>query len=330
MIRLYFAATFTTASAAAVVAGDAPWNLVTGIYLSDATGAPIFQPISGYNAFLLNKYYPSGTYKSTTGPIDSYNPHIGPDYAFAASSTSGSANFYIDLDLEQDTATGYGCIPNLDSNAALQLKIDYAIYTVAFTGTTPSAATLAVRTSQYYWAPVGATVNGRPAETAPPGAGAYREIRFETQTVTASAENTVATQSRGGMVQGALLVSRAAGTRTAYTAASNVGVILDNVAVHEGVPLEEWMHSIRQDSGLYGATITTSYAPVTAGQVSGTDTGVLPINHAMWNKYRDTWLSTRAGSLAQYKVTPGASATTMEIVTSLMQASDNGAFFARF
>src|SRR5690242_4243806 len=53
-LALYFTASFTAASGAAVVAGDAPWNLITNITLTDATGQPILQPVSGYNLYLIN------------------------------------------------------------------------------------------------------------------------------------------------------------------------------------------------------------------------------------------------------------------------------------
>src|SRR3954469_577555 len=47
-ISLLFTASVTSASAGAVVAGDGPFNLISGITLTDATGQPIFQPVSGY------------------------------------------------------------------------------------------------------------------------------------------------------------------------------------------------------------------------------------------------------------------------------------------
>jgi hypothetical protein len=122
-------------ASAAVVAGDAPWNLITGVTLTDATGQPVYQPISGYNLYLLNKYLPAGgEYDNTQTPFG--NQHLGPEYTFTASSTSGSATFRLELPFEQDPKTGYGCIPNLDSNASLQLKVDYAVTTVAFSGGT--------------------------------------------------------------------------------------------------------------------------------------------------------------------------------------------------
>ena len=328
-IELLFTATFTCASAAATVAGDAPWNLVSGITFSDATGSPILQTISAYNLYLVNKWLPSGTEKT-----DIYrpwvNPHAGPEYAYSASGASGSATFRLFIDMELDYATAYGCIPNLDANAALQLKIDYAIYTVAFTGTTPSAATLSVRVSQHYWAPVATTLQGRPVSSAPPGAGDYVETRIENVPVSASAENIVQTQSRGGMVQGAILVSRAAGVRTAITAGSNFGILLDNYALFEGIPIEEWYGQIRRGTGNQGADITTSYAPITAGTAAGIDRGVIPVLYQLTNSYRDTSLATRGGSLVQYKATPGASATTLEIVTRIIQSKDSSAFYARY
>ena len=48
-IALLFEFSGTAASAGALAAGDGPFNLVSGITLTDATGQSITQPISGYN-----------------------------------------------------------------------------------------------------------------------------------------------------------------------------------------------------------------------------------------------------------------------------------------
>jgi hypothetical protein len=61
--------------------------------------------------------------------------------------------------------------------------------------------------------------------------------------------------------------------------------------------------------------------------VSGLDRGVVPINFDGLSGGRDSWLNTRAGSLFQMKVTPGASATTLEIITQLAQVKDAAAFY---
>lgn len=327
-IGLVFTASVTSASAGAVVAGDGPFNLITGITLTDATGQPITQPISGYNLYLVNKYFSSGNV-DTNIPRAWGNPHLGPEYAYSSTATTGTAKFRLDLDLEQDYETGYGCIPNLDSNASLQLKIDVAASTVAFSGTTTTVATVAVRVSQYYWAPVGSTTGGVANQTQPDGFGDFLETRYETQTVTAAAENTVPINNRGGLVKGFLLISRAAGARVAYTAGSNFGLVYDNNAIDEGITLEEQQDMLRRTYGYIGADLGTSYAPLSAGVLPGLDNGVMALNFGALSGGRDSWLSTRVGTLLQVKATPGAAATQLEIVTMLMQVKDPAAFFAQ-
>lgn len=326
-VSLFFTFTGTYASGAAVVAGDGPFNLISNITLTDSTGQPVVQPVSGYNAYLINKYLPNGS-QSTNEPRFWDNPQAGPEFAYSApSGTSVAATWRIDLDFEMDARTGYGCIPNLDSNASLQLRVDYAVSTVAFTGTTPSNHQIVMRVSQEYWAPVGNAIGNTPVQPSPPGAGDYMETRYETQTVSASSENLVTLTNRGGLIKGLLLVSRAAGTRTAITAASNLGILLDNQPINEGIPIEEHYDQYRRIYGYVGADLTTSYAPLTAGTIAGLDRGVVPINFGALSLGRNSWLNTRAGSLFQVKVTPGASATTLEIITQLAQVKDANAFY---
>ena len=326
-ISLLFTATYTTSASAAVTGSDSPWNLISGITLTDATGQPIFQPVSGYNLYLINKYLASGVV-DTNIPRAWGNPQLGPEYAFSATGTSGTATFRLDLDLEQDYNNGYGCIPNLDANASLQLKIDVGPTSNAFTGGTASAATVAVRVAQYYWAPVGGVVGGQAVTTTPAGFGDYIETRYETQPANASSENTFSLTNRGGLIKGIIAVSRAAGARTAFTAASNVGLILDNNPIDEGIPLEEQYDSIRRTYGYIGTDLTTSYAPLTAGVLPGLDRGVMVWNFDALSGGRDSWLSTRVGSLLQVKLTPGASATQMEFITQLAQVKDPAAFYS--
>jgi hypothetical protein len=327
-LSLFFTATLTMSGSGALVTGDGPWNLIQNITLTDATGQAIIQPISGFNLYLVNKYLSFGSVENTNRPQPWQSQQLGPDFNFASTTTTGTATFRLDLDLEQDYNNGYGCIPNLDSNASLQLKIDYAASTVAFGGTI-TASTLAVRVAQYYWAPVGSTVGGVAASTQPVGFGDYVETRYETQTVSASAENTVAVTNRGGLIKGMIAISRAAGVRTAYTAATNVGLLLDNNAIDEGIPLEEQQDYLRRTYGYMGTDLTTSYAPITtAGTVPGLDRGVMVWPFGAESGGRDSWLATRVGSLLQFKITPGASATTLEIVTLLAQVKDAGSFYA--
>jgi hypothetical protein len=326
-VSLLFTQTVTFASTGAVVTGDGPWNLINGITITDSTGQAIQQPISGFNQYLVNKYLSFGSTENTNIPRAWANPMAGSDYAYSATTTSGTAQFRLDIDFEQDYNSGYGCIPNLDSNASLQVRIDYAPYTNAFTGTTPTGVALSVRVAQYYWAPVGSTVGGVAAETTPTGFGDYVETRYETQTAAASAENTFNLTNRGGMIKGIIAVSRAAGARTAYTASTNCGLLLDNNAIDEGIPIEEQYDLLRRMYGYIGTDLTTSYAPITAGTLPGLDRGVVVWPYGGLSGGRDSWLVTRIGSLLQTKLTPGASATQMEFITQLAQVKDAASFY---
>jgi len=107
------------------------------------------------------------------------------------------------------------------------------------------------------------------------GFGDYVETRFETQTVSASAENTVNVTNRGGLIKGIIAVSRAAGVRTAVTATSNVGLLLDNNAIDEGITLEEHYDQLRRTYGYIGTDLTTAYTPLTAGTLPGLDRDVV-------------------------------------------------------
>lgn len=328
-VSLLFTFTGTAASAGALVAGDGPFNLINAVTLTDATGQPIYQPISGYNLYLVNKYLPSGI-ENDNNIFRSYqNPQQGAEYAYSASATTFAATFRLDLDLEQDNKTGYGCIPNLDSNASLQLKIDVAAYTAAFTGTTVSVASLSVRVDQHYWAPVGAMTGGIANQTVPSGYGDFLETRYESQTVTALAENTVAVTNRGGLVKGIVAVSRAAGARVAFPTGNNVGLVFDNNAIDEGILMSTQQDQLRRTYGFMGADVATSYAPLTAGTSSGLDNGVVVWNFASLAGGRDSWLSTRVGTLLQLKLTPGTAATQLELVTQLAQVKDPASFYER-
>lgn len=327
-INMLFSATTNWASAGVVVNGDGPFRLVTGVTITDATGQPIIQPVSGYNLYLINKYF--GHAQNSNYPTPWENPVLSPEYAYSSTGTVGTAAFRLDLDFEMDAATGYGCIPNLDSNASLQLKIDYAASTVAFGGTTIGVSTLSVRVSTEYWAPVASSQGGVAVEVAPPGAGDYLETRYETQVASASSENLVTLTNRGGLVKGVILISRAAGARVAITAASNLGILLDNQPINEGIPIEEHYDFTRRQYGYPGTdvAVASAFAALTAGTLSGADLGVVPIDFDALSVGRASWLNTRAGSLFQVKVTPGAAATQLEILTQLAQVKDHGSFYS--
>ncbi|HXK36070.1 MAG TPA: hypothetical protein VJ553_00625 [Candidatus Paceibacterota bacterium] len=330
-VRCHFSQTWATNAGGAIVGGDAPWNLITNVTLTDATGQPVTQPLTGYQWYLVNKYLPTGTIK-TNHPRNWNNPHMGPEFAYAvAAGTTGTANFRLDLDFEQDYNSGYGCIPNLDSNASLQLRIGIAAAATAFAGGVPTAAQMALVVQQDYWAPVAGMLGGQPVNTQPVGFGDFVETRAETGQATAAAVNLLTVTNRGGLIKGMILVSRAAGARVPFAPGSNVDLIVDNIPQDEGCTLESHNDMVRRTYGYVGADIAAgaaAYAPLGAGVTSGLDTGVI-----IWPFYalsggRETWLNTRVGSQVQVRVTPGAAATQTEFITQLGQIRSPEVFYA--
>lgn len=330
-IRIYACQTWVGTTG--ILSGaDAPWNLLQNITLTDATGQPITQPISGYNLYLVNKYLPSGTVK-TNNPRACNNPHTGPEFVYtvAGNQLTATAVFRLDIDLERDVNSGYCCVPNLDSNASLQLRIDVAQVTAAFTGATATAAGMTVRIEQDYWAPVASTLAGQPVNTQPVGFGDFVETRYETGVATAAAANLLTVTNRGGLIEGIIMVSRAAGARVAFTATSNVDLIVDNNPVDEGITLESHQDMVRRTYGHIGADIGVAagaYAPLAAGTYPGLDNGVMAWPFYALAGGRETWLNTRVGSQVQVRVTPGAAATQTEFITLLGQVKDGATFYS--
>ena len=133
--------------------------------------------------------------------------------------------------------------------------------------------------------------------------------------------------NRGGLIKGIIAVSRAAGVRTAYTPLTNAGLVYDNNAIDEGIKVNTQQDFLRRTYGYLGADLTTSYAPLTPGVLPGLDSGVLVWPFSFEAASRDTWLSTRVGTLLQLKVTPGAGASQIELITQLAQVRDPAAFY---
>ena len=187
-----------------------------------------------------------------------------------------------------------------------------------------------MRVESDYWAPVASSLNGMTVDAQPPGVGDYLETRYETQTVAPGAENIIQFTNRGGLVKNVIMIMRRGnGTRLDNIAGSNVGILLDNQPINEGIPLESHNNNVRR---LYGYNGADRAAPTVLGPgvTSGLDGGVLVLPFHGLSGGRDSWLNTRAGSLFQAKVTPGSTsggATMVEIITQIAQVKEAGAFY---
>lgn len=153
----------TGSGGSAAAAGDAPWNALTNIVLTDTNGRPLVGPLGGYDLYLINKY---GGYAGTTMDPASY-----PSYS--AVSANGEFAFRLRIPVEITSRDALGCLPNLTSAATYRLEYyvnaEGTIYSTAPVTTTPA---LNVKCYAEVWSqPMPTAPDGVPNETMPPAVG---------------------------------------------------------------------------------------------------------------------------------------------------------------
>lgn len=134
-------------TAAAVAAGDAPFNVFGFLGLFDVNGAPIYGPFTnGYNAFLIGKY----------GAYHRYFDARQND--FQAVQTSGNFRFWLYIPLEFNRRNALGSLANLNAAATYKLQMSLNPSTTIYsTPPTPTLPTIRVRVWLDAWAQPPAT-----------------------------------------------------------------------------------------------------------------------------------------------------------------------------
>jgi hypothetical protein len=138
---------------------DYPWNLLSEVTLLDVNGAPIFGPLSGYQAFLTNLY---GGYNFRQ------DPRLAPDYASAATAFT----FGIRIPVEIHHNNGLGALAN--QNAAAAYKVRLVMNNLANLYSAAPSVNASVRIRGYLeaWSqPTPNDLGGRPQAIAPPQHG---------------------------------------------------------------------------------------------------------------------------------------------------------------
>lgn len=185
---------------------DAPWSALQNVTITDTNGTPLFGPLDGYDAYLVNKW--------TLGP--NQDPVVNPAHAAVATGAgaSGSFTFMLYLPVEASPVDGFCSLPN--TSAASTFKLAYtvapasAVYGVAPATTLP---TVRVRASaDCYEAPSAVDTAGVPNEMTPPFAGSSMYTsrnQYNPQTGTFNVRFTRV----GNFIRSLILINRVAGSR---------------------------------------------------------------------------------------------------------------------
>jgi len=156
--------TSIAASATGVVnyAEDAPFSIYDTIELDDTNSKPIFGPVTGWDAAIINKH---GGYSHSDDPRNNSDTFL---------LTSGSAlafGFVLRLPVELVHRDAFGSVPNKSASATYQLKLRLAGYAVGSVFNTVGAQTVTVRTriQQFGWMdPQPVDIQGNPVQATPP------------------------------------------------------------------------------------------------------------------------------------------------------------------
>jgi hypothetical protein len=298
MRSLLVTCTTTTAGGATGTAqADAPFNLFTGISVTQPNGQTMFQTSSGLHAALIQKY----------GYNRAYNdPRGDPNF-----NVNGSwATFAFRIPFELDLRDALGSLPNKDAAAPFQVDLNLNTLSNVFGSSQGTSPTFTVEVWLEAYDQPPQTLNGMQVQTTPPNMNTLQ--RWTEQNITMSTGQFDArVRKLGNYVRMLLPIMKNSsnvriGLNFSGTAASLAGtnwadpvqIVLDE-DVKDNISAADWARRIWEvygyGAGVPGTSTTVASGVATAGQVSGAtpdagndnanglDTGVFPIPY-----YTDT------------------------------------------
>lgn len=182
---------------------DSPFRLFDSITLSDVNGAPIFGPLTGFQAFLANLF---------GGYAFNQDPRIAPDYSAGVVTFS----FGLRIPVEIHHNNGLGALANQNSAASYKLAMTLNtlanFYSVTTGVTTPNVR---IRCFLEAWSlPDKADRAGRPQAQLPPLHGTTQFWSQSQQPGIATGRGTAKVTRMGNLLRTIILVARSAGART--------------------------------------------------------------------------------------------------------------------
>lgn len=189
----------------AVAHEDAPFRVLDSVSLADVNGNPLFGPVSGYHAYLAEKY---GAYSFVT------DPKMLP--SFSDVSDGGNARFRLRIPIQISGRDALGALAN--QNASQTYKLSYVVAArgdVFDTEPEPDVPDVRVRAHLEVWVqPRETSVSGSPQETSPP---AHGTTQYWTPSVfnVSSGQQTIQHPRVGNIIRSLVFVMRdSTGERT--------------------------------------------------------------------------------------------------------------------
>jgi hypothetical protein len=205
---------------AAVMAADAPWNVLGTVQFKDPTGQPIYQ-VDSFSLYLVN--LASGQ----VGQSGRQNPSAWPSYV--APNTGGNFTLRLLIPLELDSS-GYCSLADMNAAAQPLLNIVTATASQLFaTSPAPTLPTLAIQVNELFW-----TIPQANPVAAPPDVGSSSQWNVVNggQNPTTNANLRVQHPSPGTWIHTLILVLRdSTNARVTAFPATDLTLWVDNVPV---------------------------------------------------------------------------------------------------
>lgn len=209
---------YQTGTSGGNLLGDAPWNALASIGVTDTNGSGIYggQTFTGFDAYVTNLLM---------GNRPDTDPTLMPFYSGASS----TFEYMLRIPFEYNPRTGAGSLPNMSANATYGLQL-IGNTSAAIWQTAPTTiGTVTCDVWMENWTlPDAQDLLGRNQMQGPPLLGTTQYVTKQSYTTTANSSNIVALTRKGNMLRKWLLITRqAAGTannnRIAVAGAAGTG-----------------------------------------------------------------------------------------------------------
>lgn len=237
---------------------DAPWNTLAEVTVQDVNGAPIYGPISGYDAYLTHKY---GGYRAQRDPklMQPYTAIVT-----GAGATAGTGRFQMRFPLEINARDGLGSLANMNASQAYKIRFTLANLLGLFTVAPFVSETVRIQLWLEAWSqPDPTDAMGRPQATVPP---ANQTTQFWSRFLpTVNAGQNVVKHTRvGNFERNLIYVQRRAGTSRANGETDLTGLALQwylDSRLLRNSQLENIRESMAEQFGLTSVTFEAAGGP---------------------------------------------------------------------
>lgn len=176
---------------------DAPFNILDQIVLTDVNGNPLFGPVNGYHAYLIQKY---GGYDFACDAKQSPG-YVAPD-------SDGDFSFQLRIPVEISGRDGYGSLANMDASQTFKLQWSYAASSAVYTTAPDTLGDVTVKMGVEIWdRPPPVDARGAQNAQFPPGHGTTQYWKGTAYDLV-SGENTQRLSRVGNNIRNLILVWR--------------------------------------------------------------------------------------------------------------------------